>query len=48
LLPQAKVFAGNEVGELNALLKLCRTSSSAIILTTSTDSKGVDFMFAAP
>ena len=25
-IPQAKIFAGNEVGELNALLKFCRTS----------------------
>jgi hypothetical protein len=42
------VFNGSEVGELNALLKYCRTSSNAIVLTTSAASKGVDFVFAVP
>jgi len=36
------------VGELNATLKSLKTSSDAIVLTTSADSKGVDFRFAAP
>jgi hypothetical protein len=48
LLHEAKAFAGNQVGELNALLKYCRNSSNAVILTTSADSKGVDFVFAVP
>jgi len=39
------VFDGNEVGELNALLKYIKTSKNAIILTTSASSKGVDFVF---
>ena len=47
LIPQAKVFDGNEVGELNALLKFLSTSLNAIVLTTSAASKGVDFVFAA-
>jgi superfamily II DNA helicase RecQ len=48
LLPQAKVFAGDNVGELNAVLKFLRSSSTAIVLTTSAASKGVDFVFAVP
>jgi len=42
------VFDGEEVGMLNAILKYCRTSSDAIILTTSAASKGVDFVFSVP
>jgi hypothetical protein len=48
LLPGSKVFAGNEVGELLSILKSLQKSSSAIVITTSNDSKGVDFLFAAP
>ena len=47
-LPEALMFVGKEVGELNSILKLCRTSDNIIILTTSVDSKGVDFVFAVP
>lgn len=47
-LPEALVFTGDEVGELNELLKFLKTSSNAIVLTTSADSKGVDFVFATP
>ena len=48
LLPDAKLFAGNEVGELLSILKSLRKSSNAIVITTSNDSKGVDFLFAVP
>ncbi len=47
LLPEAKVFAGNEVGELLAILESLRESGNAIVITTSKDSKGVDFLFDA-
>jgi len=36
------------VGELNELLEYLKTSSDTIVLTTSADSKGVDFRFAVP
>jgi hypothetical protein len=48
LLPGAKVFAGNEVGELLAILESLRGSNNVVVITTSKDSKGVDFLFAVP
>jgi len=48
LLPESKVFVGNDVGELMAILESLRGSSNAIVITTSKDSKGVDFIFAVP
>jgi hypothetical protein len=48
LLPESKIFAGEEVGELLSILKGLRNSSNAIVITTSKDSKGVDFLFAVP
>lgn len=36
------------MGELNATLRLLKTSSNAIVTTTSEISKGVDFVFAVP
>jgi hypothetical protein len=47
-IPEAEVFAGNEVGELISILKGLRLSSNAIVITTSVDSKGVDFLFKVP
>jgi hypothetical protein len=48
LIPEAKIFAGDEVGELLSILKGLQKSSNAIVITTSKDSKGVDFLFALP
>jgi hypothetical protein len=48
LIPESEVFTGNEVGELMSILKGLRSSSNAIVITTSKDSKGVDFLFAVP
>jgi hypothetical protein len=48
LLPESKIFAGEEVGELLSILKGLRNSSNAIVITTSKDSGGVDFLFAVP
>ena len=46
LIPEGKVFAGEDVGVLLAVLENLRTNSNAIVITTSKDSKGVDFLFA--
>jgi len=48
LIPEAKVFIGEEVGVLLAVLENLRSSNTAIVITTSKDSKGVDFLFAVP
>jgi hypothetical protein len=48
LIPEAELFVGDEVGELMSILKGLKLSSNSIIITTSTDSKGVDFLFAVP
>jgi hypothetical protein len=48
LLPESEIFAGEELGELLAVLETLRASSNAIVITTSQDSKGVDFLFAVP
>ena len=48
LIPEAEVFAGDEVGELLSILKSLQKSSNAVVITTSKDSKGVDFLFALP
>jgi late competence protein required for DNA uptake (superfamily II DNA/RNA helicase) len=45
LISEAKVFVGNEVGVLLAVLENLRESKDAIVITTSRDSKGVDFLF---
>jgi hypothetical protein len=42
------VFARDEVGVLLAALENLRTCSNTIVITTSKDSKGVDFLFAVP
>ena len=39
---------GDEVGELMSILKLLKLNSNDIVITTSNDSKGVDFLFAVP
>jgi hypothetical protein len=39
------MFAGNDVGMLMGLLRRIKTTKDSIVLTTSTDSKGVDFLF---
>ena len=36
------------MGELLAILESLRGSSNAIVITTSKDSKGVDFLFEVP
>jgi hypothetical protein len=48
LIPEAKIFAGDNVGVLLATLKVLRESANPIVITTSKDSKGVDFIFAVP
>ena len=42
------MFAGDEVGELLSILKDLQKCSNGIVITTSHDSKGVDFLFAVP
>ena len=39
---------GDEVGELMSILKGLKHNSNGIVITTSNDSKGVDFLFAVP
>jgi hypothetical protein len=48
LIPEAKVFAGDNVGLLLAILEGLRASSNTVVISTSKDSKGVDFLFAVP
>ena len=48
LIPEAELFVGDEVGELMSILKGLKHSSNSIVITTSNDSKGVDFLFAVP
>ena len=48
LIPEAETFSGDEVGELMSILKGLKLSSNSIVITTSNDSKGVDFIFAVP
>jgi hypothetical protein len=48
LIPEAEVFVGDDVGVLQAILEHLRNSSNAIVITTSKDSNGVDFLFAVP
>jgi hypothetical protein len=48
LIPEAEVFVGDDVGVLQAILENLKNSSNAIVITTSKDSKGVDFLFAVP
>jgi len=48
LIPEAETFSGDEVGELMSILKGLKLSSNSIVITTSSDSKGVDFLFAVP
>jgi hypothetical protein len=48
LLPEAKVFDGNNVGLRMAALNQMRNSANAVVLTTSRVSKGVDFIFSVP
>jgi hypothetical protein len=40
------MFTGNNVGLLLAILEGLRVSNNSIVITTSKDSKGVDFIFA--
>jgi len=42
------VFAGDDAGELVGLIEGLKLNSTGIILTTSADSKGADFVFAVP
>lgn len=45
---QVEVFAGDNAGNLVALLEQFRLVSQGIILTTSAVCKGADFVFAVP
>ena len=47
-LPESKVFAGGDAGELNSILRSLASKKTGAVLTTSADSKGVDFVFAVP
>ena len=46
--PTAEVFAGDNAGDLVALLQNFRQLSTGIVLTTSAACKGADFVFAVP
>jgi hypothetical protein len=41
-----EMFVGNDVGMLMGLLRRIKATKDSIVLTTSADSKGVDFLFA--
>jgi hypothetical protein len=47
-IPECEVFAGDDSGELVAILDSLTSKKTGIVLTTSTASKGADFVFAVP
>jgi hypothetical protein len=47
-IPDSRVFAGDDAGELVGILDSLRSKSTGVVLTTSAASKGADFVFAVP